>query len=386
MIRQYKKEGKVYYLIQLSYTDKTGKRHQPKYRKDINGQLITSNRMAKALEYEYLNTLKAEIEGDYSSLSFRDWHKKFVEEIKITFKRSTVHLYDTSLMKWLTKDFLDKKLSDFKKADIHEFIFEHLANRGASLHTQKKMRKTIRRIFEAALEEGLISRNPANGISIKVPPPKKLVLNTKEVDSLLTEGKEVNHPFYFHWAMALLTGMRNGELYSLRWKHVDEVSGLISINSQWTNKDGLHSTKSNKDRVFPISKELQKLLLELKNLGPFTEELKSLNGNDGIFTDFVMPRSSEWKHGEQARVLKKFCNQIGITEIKFHDLRATFITNMLTQGVSLPKVMALVGHSRTSTTDEYLRLAGVNTRGATDQLGYSLPKVKENNLLGLFKS
>ncbi|MCP4912806.1 MAG: tyrosine-type recombinase/integrase [Oligoflexia bacterium] len=78
-----------------------------------------------------------------------------------------------------------------------------------------------------------------------------------------------------------------------------------------------------------------------------------------------------------------FCRQIGITEIKFHDLRATFITNALTQGVSLPQVMSIVDHARTSTTDEYLRLAGVNVKGATDQISYSLPLKDESNLVHL---
>ena len=47
---------------------------------------------------------------------------------------------------------------------------------------------------------------------------------------------------------------------------------------------------------------------------------------------------------------------------------------MLAQGVPLVTVMAIVGHARMSTTDVYLRLAGVNVRGATNKLGYELPK------------
>ena len=46
--------------------------------------------------------------------------------------------------------------------------------------------------------------------------------------------------------------------------------------------------------------------------------------------------------------------------------------------------MSIVGHSKTSTTDEYLRLAGVNIKGATDELGYSLPKEEVDNVVQLF--
>ena len=111
--------------------------------------------------------------------------------------------------------------------------------------------------------------------------------------------------------------------------------------------------------------------------------LTGLNGNNQEFKDLVLPRSSEWKHGEQAKLTRKFCSQIGITVVKFHDLRATFITNALTQGVSLPQVMSIVGHARTSTTDEYLRLAGVNIKGTTDKVSYSLPNQENGNIISL---
>ena len=67
----------------------------------------------------------------------------------------------------------------------------------------------------------------------------------------------------------------------------------------------------------------------------------------------VLPHPREWKNGEQAKVTREFCQVIGVTPIDFHDLRATFITNMLAQGVSLAKVMAIVGHRKTATTDRY---------------------------------
>ena len=92
--------------------------------------------------------------------------------------------------------------------------------------------------------------------------------------------------------------------------------------------------------------------------------------------DFVLPRLWRWGQGGQATVLRDFCEIIGITSVRFHDLRASFITNMLAQGVPLVKVMAIVGHSRMTTTDGYLRLAGVGLEGTTNQLGYSTPKAK----------
>lgn len=63
-----------------------------------------------------------------------------------------------------------------------------------------------------------------------------------------------------------------------------------------------------------------------------------------------------------------FCKSLGITEIKFHDLRATFITNLLSRGESLVRVMAIVGYTDMETTNVYLRKAGIELEGGTDNV------------------
>ena len=142
--------------------------------------------------------------------------------------------------------------------------------------------------------------------------------------------------------------------------------------------------------MVPISAELKQLLTELKKIGPFKATLKPSVVNHPrarivTFDDLVLPRLREWRNGDQAMVLAEFCRSIGVTPVKFHDLRATFITNLLSQGVPLVKVMSIVGHRKMSTTDEYLRLSGVDIKiGTTEKLGYGLPKHTEGNVISLF--
>ena len=91
-----------------------------------------------------------------------------------------------------------------------------------------------------------------------------------------------------------------------------------------------------------------------------------------VWDSLLLPRVSEWRQGEQSRFLMDFCRGMNIPEIKFHDLRATFITNMLAKGVALNVVMSIVGHRRIATTDIYNRLAGVGVKGSTNKLSYGL--------------
>ena len=94
-----------------------------------------------------------------------------------------------------------------------------------------------------------------------------------------------------------------------KWTDVDFDAEIISVNKQWTNKDGFHELKTGDWRVVPINQDLKCLLNELKT-----------SKNQG---EFILPRLMEWTHGDQAKVLRDFCQPAGITSIKFHDLRAT---------------------------------------------------------------
>lgn len=381
MIKTYKLGKKTFYQIQLSITDGTGKRHQPKYKFDKRGQRISSKYLASELKLEYRSEYKAKLRKELRNLPFKDFHEEFLKRAKCEYRASTYMQYDGDLKKWLTPSFKAKKLCDITQSDLYEFIYVNLPERGATPHTQQRILKTIKKVFSSALDNGHISRNPAQGITVKVQKTQKLVLNTKEAFSLLEQAKLNEHPFYYHWAMALLTGMRNGELYALRWSNVDLASSRIHVTHSWSSKNGVGPTKSNENRTVPISNDLKSLLVELQAKGMFSENLAARKSAPQVFDDLVLPRSSEWRHGEQAKITRKFCEIIGIKKIRFHDLRATFITSLLSRNISPPHVMSIVGHSSISTTNEYLRLAGIDVKGVTDQLGYKLPELSTQNVL-----
>jgi integrase len=154
--------------------------------------------------------------------------------------------------------------------------------------------------------------------------------------------------------------MRSGELMALSWSDVDLEARTLSVSKQWTSKAGFAPTKTLRSRVVPIAEDLVQ----------FLRELKIKRGCE----EFVLPHLREWDHGTQALVTREFCESIGVTPVKFHDLRATFITNLLSRGVPLAQVMAVVGHNQLKTTNSYLRKAGVEVKGVTENLGYKLPK------------
>lgn len=351
-IRLILKNDKKLYEAYVNGFDSAGRRIQRK-----KTGLLTL-KQAQAAEFELKRDL-AKRKEEAVPYRWDEWLAECLRRMKVVNRPSTVINYETRLAKWITPRWRNLELSAITKLEIHETVFEHLGNEMTE-HSRRSVFKMIRRVLEMAVEDGHLTRNPCNGIRVKVAEVAQKVLTNDEVSILLREAKAADHPFYPVWAFALMTGMRSGEMHALKWTDIDLDGRLVSITKQWTSKNGICSTKTHQNRVVPISDELLKFLKERK--------LQSAE------SEFVLPRLIEWDRGEQARVIRDFCETIGITSVKFHDLRATFITNLLSRGESLARVMAVVGHTEIKTTNSYLRRAGVELRGATDKLGYKLPE------------
>ena len=374
-IKTYKsKEGKRLYEVYVSIRLQD-ERLQKRKRKDFHGNFISSLSTAKKVEFELKRELIAQKEGQ-PIWKWKDWLEECLKRMRFSLQCSTIFNYKTILGKWVPAHWSQRELGSFQKADIHSLIFEDM--RPATPHQKSKVRKMLQRIFQMAVEEGVITRNPAIGIQVRVPAPKQKVLTSQEADTLLREAQACQHRFYPHWAVALFTGMRNGEIYALRVSDVDLDSGIVHVNKQFTSKDGLHETKTNLSRVVPIADELRPLLKWFIAKGGYSETLWKWKDEAKqekapfVWDNLLLPRVREWRTGQQSEFLRDFCQGMGIPAIKFHDLRATFITNMLSKGVALNIVMSLVGHRRIATTDVYNRLAGVGVKGSTNKLSYGL--------------
>lgn len=352
--------GKKSYWVYVNCRDVHGKRIQ------LRRKGILTIREAQAIEFELKRQL-ANQKDESKSYIWEEWFDICLMKMKTEFKNSTIINYISKNKIWILPFWKEKDLNSITPTDVHEVVYNPQFD--ASWYTRKTTLKIIKRIFTLAVEEGLLQRNPALQVKVVVPQARQAVLNKTEVEILLREAKQVNHRFYEIWAVAILTGMRSGELYAMKWADVDLEGGKIHVVRSWSSINGFGETKTAKNRVVPISSELRTLLLHLRQKNNASE--------------FVLPHPQEWKKGYQAQVIRDFCTGLGITSVKFHDLRATFITQLLNNGVSLAIVMAIVGHGQIKTTQAYLRLAGLDLKGATEKLGRVLPAEPDNKVIQL---
>jgi integrase len=268
----------------------------------------------------------------------------------------TLSDYLAAMKKW-TAPFWKKPAEEISRSDIREVI-TNLSEAGCSKGFQAKVKMTINKIFNWGIEESYITgtdRSPTIGIKIdrkaeKVPD----ILTIEHLRVLLSSAKKLDHPWRNIWHVAILTGCRSGELYALEWSDIDFEEKLIRISKSYNNRRReIKSTKSSYWRNVPINNELMVIFKELKATSN---------------TSHVLLRFRDWTHGIQATILRSFLVSIGLPPVRFHALRACFATHLLKSGVSPASIMKIGGWKDLETMARYIRLAGIDEKGVTENL------------------
>jgi integrase len=267
--------------------------------------------------------------------------------------KSTVENYRLGLNAYTLEPWGNRSVDKITTDEIRTLIREKVAHR--SVNQQKNILKFIRAVFAHAVEIAAVNRNPCPEMKLRIGDKIRQGLTEAHVRSLLDRARELESEWYEIWSTALYTGMRSGEMFALTWDKVNLDLRQIKVDCAWNNKDGFKSTKSGDDRMVEISPALL----------PILKELKLKQGGD---SHFVLPRLEKWEKGEQARELRMFLTGMNLPAIRFHDLRATWATIMLGRGIEPIKVMFMGGWKDMKTMMIYMRKAGIEIRGITDNL------------------
>jgi len=303
-----------------------------------------------------LNQLVIEVEDRIRQGTMPKWSASVDAYIQACRERGltnlTIHGHETCLRAHTIEAWGSRYVDSITTQEIRSLLNERLGQRTSS--HQKYFLKVVRSVFAMAVESGVLQRNPTPVIRFKIGAKIKAVLTEPQAKEFLARARALNSDWYPIWAMALYTGMRSGELYALTWDKVNLDARTIKVDSAWNNKDGFKSTKSGNDRIIEIAPALLPVLKDLK-----------LTSYD---TPFVLPRSERWDRGQQAHDLRMFLAGMGLQPIRFHDLRATWATILLSKGVEPIKVMKMGGWQEMETMMIYARKAGVDIKGSTDCL------------------
>ncbi len=183
---------------------------------------------------------------------------------------------------------------------------------------------------------------------IKTESQRMRILSEDEEDRLIASSSPHLIPII---QTALLTGMRQGEILTLRWSDVNLDTKLITIR--------VEVSKSKKSRRVPISNQLRKLLLEQK--------IKNSKTGHVFVTPLGIPYSGH-NHSALKRTFTTARKKAKIEDFVFHDLRHTAATRMAENGASIIAVKEILGHADIKTTMKYFH-PGKSLSEAVEILG-----------------
>ena len=359
-IKKYEIDGKSFWdvYVNIRCKDNPSAREQKRvYRLESEKSAISEE---KKLNRELTEKMMLRASLGHTWESVIDRWEMAMKSDRAYYKYEPVTLMDhvACLRRW-TMSWLKKPAAVLNRADARDTILA-IEHAGKSQGFQKRVKNTINVVYRWGIEERLIrgvTMTPVQGVNITREKAEKVpdIFTIDEIRMFLKSAKQLEHPWYPIWAMALLTGMRNGELFALIWADVDLENRKLTVSKSYnTRMRSVKCTKAGYWRTVPISDDLHVILKELKATSQSREN--------------VLPRLNQWSKGSQATILKKFCIGIGLKPIKFHALRACFATQLLAHDVAPAQVMKICGWKDLKTMQSYIRLAGIDERGATQVL------------------
>ena len=242
-----------------------------------------------------------------------------------------------------------------------ERIESRKQSKGLSAKTVRNIHQIISSAMKLAQEQKLIASNPAEGCALpRMGHQEMKTLPVEQLHSFLREAKD-SGVFELYY-LELATGLRRGELLGLKWEDIDLERGDLRVRRQIARINGevveAPLKTKNAYRTLPLAEDTVSILLEQK---------KKVAGSPWVFPSSTGgPISPDSVLHMLHRVLKR----AGLPRIRFHDLRHTFATLALQNGVDVKTVSGMLGHfSAGFTLDTYAHVTTASQRQAAKTMG-----------------
>jgi integrase len=264
---------------------------------------------------------------------------------------STIPSYRWLIEKHLTPALGHIQLRDLSAQDIEKVLNEKLAA-GVSPRTVQYMRAVLRSALKTAERRRLVTRNEAS----LTDPPKQVrheirALNPGEAQRLLVAAK--GERLEALYTVALMCGLRAGELFALRWTDIDFERGTLSVRATLQRIDGRHVLAEPKTakgrRTLPLPGLVSNALREHRTR-QFAERQVAERWDTTWNLVFCSKKGTPLDHRDVLLKFHGIVERAGLPRMRLHDLRHSCATLLLSQGASPRVIMEVLGHSQISLT------------------------------------
>ena len=333
----------------VRYQQSTGLKIDQSYRKveqarrRVLAELYEINRMDAQCE-------KWDISPELRYQPVSEWLKRWLDDCRESIAESTLVRY-TAVVRHACQFFDEKGLALCRVSPMamEEYRDAMLAY-GYSARTVQMHFKLLQTAFTAACSCGLNRSNPICGVQLprverNIPRPYSASEQQKLLEEL--KGTDLHLPVL----LALLYGMRIGEICGLCWEDVDWEKKLLHVRHSAKRvhdesgrcrticSDKLKTQSS--FRSFPLHPEVEQLLRK--------RQPRRLSGPI-LTARYGLPLHPECLR----RQFRQFLKEHDMRYIRFHDLRHTCATSLAQRGCETTDIQAYMGHSNPITTSRYI--------------------------------
>ena len=275
--------------------------------------------------------------------------QQWLDAVKPNLRHKTWDQYRRIVIKQVLPTLGERKLLELRPIDIQN-LYTARRKAGLSPRSLQLIHSILHNALGRAVKWGLLGLNPAAAVSRpRVPKREMAVLNATQVCQLLLAAKD--HRLSALFRLAVTGGLRLGELLGLKWSDVDWASSTIHVMRQLQrHPDGgieLNQPKTARSiRTVQLGKETLRELMRQHN------RRETMVGVDPHSDDliFVSRKGRPLRSRGVQKAFKGLLEQAGLPEIRFHDLRHTAASLMLSIGMPVYQVARQLGHAQASTT------------------------------------
>ena len=290
---------------------------------------------------------------DDGGLTVGEYVERWLKDsVRGTVRQSTYETYGYMAYPHIVPALGRVKLKTLTPVRVRTFYREKL-DAGLSSATVRKMHGVLQKALDQAVSDGLIPRNAAKGIRLSQGKKKEIrPLSPDETRVLLIAAR--GDRLEALYLLAISTGLREGELLALRWEDVDLEAAVLRVSRTLTRSGGKVSagppkTKNSrrtvgltKGAVEALREHLTRQLEEIERMGSLYRPggLVFANEVGGIINPSNL----------RNRSLKALLERAGLPPIRFHDLRHTCATLLLSRNVNPKIVSEMLGHASIAIT------------------------------------
>lgn len=315
-------------------------------------------------EKEFLKRIELE-NGELERVNpeFNKYYEHFTEVRRGSVRESTIRAqyYQFQNAAKVVMDGNGKKLGELQIRDITPKDMQHvqmiLASSGRTTETVNNIMAHVKHVFNAAVRDETIDRNPcACIVNLKrtEKPARETIhraLSQSETERFFEAAKKRNSFYLNVFEMMIRTGMRVGEIGALTAFDIDEKAGVIHVRRTITRDEGnayrigdAAKTESGR-RDIPLNPGILETVKKQMNLN------RSLFGGNIPETLFTSPEGALLRDYTVDREMARCCKVAEIERVTSHAFRATFATRFIEQRPEDYKTLSeILGHADISIT------------------------------------